>query len=360
MAHDWSDLFILAEADAGAQGEANAPGAGGGAASAESRRDSGGRREGGDGPRSERSGRGGLFRRLRDSMAKTRQALGSEIQATLFGVLDEQTWERLEEALIMADVGASTTASVVATLEAEAGEGKAAGGDALSERLIELLAETARVGDSRIDLRATPTVILAVGVNGTGKTTTIGKLAWHLHRELGRNVLLAGADTFRAAASEQLDGWARRAGCAIVVGPEGSDPGAVAFEAIAQARRDGADVVIVDTAGRLHTQDELMGELGKVRKVIARQLEGAPQETLLTLDATTGQNGLRQATLFAQAAQVTGVVLTKLDGTARGGIALAIASELGLPVKLIGVGESVEDLRPFDPEEFARALIAPA
>lgn len=357
MAHDWSDLFILAEADA--ERDRNAPGSGRGARSAESGRDPGAHPEDGDGPRSQRSGAGGLFRRLRESMAKTRQALGSEIQATLFGVLDEQTWERLEEALIMADVGASTTASVVATLEAEAGEGKLAGGEALSERLIDLLAETARVGDSRIDLRATPSVILAVGVNGTGKTTTIGKLAWHLQHELGRSVLLVGADTFRAAAGEQLDGWARRAGCAIVVGPEGSDPGAVAFEAIAQARRDRADVVIIDTAGRLHTQDELMGELGKVRKVIARQLEGAPQETLLTLDATTGQNGLRQATLFAQAAQVTGVVLTKLDGTARGGIALAIASELGLPVKLIGVGESVEDLRPFDPEEFARALIAP-
>jgi fused signal recognition particle receptor len=358
VARDWSDLFILAEADA--DREAHLGAAGGEARSALSRLDLGGREEGGDGPRSERSGRGGLFRRLRDSMAKTRQALGSEIQATLFGVLDEQTWERLEEALIMADVGASTTASVVATLEAEAGEGKLTGGDALSERLIELLAQTARVGDARIDLRSTPTVILAVGVNGTGKTTTIGKLAWHLHHELGRNVLLAGADTFRAAAGEQLDGWARRAGCEIVLGAEGSDPGAVAFEAIAQARRDGADVVIVDTAGRLHTQNELMGELGKVRKVIARQLEGAPQETLLTLDATTGQNGLRQAALFAQAAQVTGVVLTKLDGTARGGIALAIASELALPVKLIGVGESVEDLRPFDPEEFARAMIAPA
>ncbi len=357
MAHDWSDLFILAEADAERDGNASAPA--GGARSADSGRDSGAHPEDSDGPPSQRSGPGGLFRRLRDSMAKTRQALGSEIQATLFGVLDEQTWERLEEALIMADVGASTTACVVATLEAEAGEGKLAGGEALSERLIDLLAETARVGDSRIDLRATPSVILAVGVNGTGKTTTIGKLAWHLQHELGRSVLLVGADTFRAAAGEQLDGWARRAGCAIVVGPEGSDPGAVAFEAIAQARRDRADVVIIDTAGRLHTQDELMGELGKVRKVIARQLEGAPQETLLTLDATTGQNGLRQATLFAQAAQVTGVVLTKLDGTARGGIALAIASELGLPVKLIGIGESVEDLRPFDPQEFARALIAP-
>jgi fused signal recognition particle receptor len=291
-------------------------------------------------------------------MAKTRQALGSEIQATLFGVLDEQTWERLEEALIMADVGASTTASVVQTLEQETTSGELEGGQQLSERLIALLAETARVGDGRIDLRAKPTVIMAVGVNGTGKTTTIGKLAWHLHKELGYSVLLGAADTFRAAASEQLEGWAERAGAEFVTGPEGSDPGAVAFEAIAAAHSKGVDVVIIDTAGRLHTQDDLMGELGKVRRVIARQLEGAPHETLLTIDATTGQNGLRQAKLFAQTAEVSGVVLTKLDGTARGGIALAIARELSLPVKLIGVGESVEDLRPFDAEDFARALIA--
>jgi fused signal recognition particle receptor len=292
-------------------------------------------------------------------MAKTRQALGTEIQATLFGVLDEHTWERLEEALIMADVGASTTAAVVATLEVEAGDGSLEGGEALSERLIELLADTTRVGESRIDLRSRPTVIMAVGVNGTGKTTTIGKLAWHLRDELGASVLLGAADTFRAAATEQLAGWAERAGCAIVTGAPGADPGSVAFETIARARAENVDVVIIDTAGRLHTQDDLMGELAKVRRVIARQLEGAPHETLLTIDATTGQNGLRQAKLFAQAANVSGVVLTKLDGTARGGIALAIARELELPVKLIGVGESVEDLRPFDSEEFARALIAP-
>jgi fused signal recognition particle receptor len=291
-------------------------------------------------------------------MAKTREALGSEIHATLFGVLDEHTWERLEEALIMADVGASTTASVVEALEAEAGSGKLEGGEALSERLICLLAETARVGDARIDVRAQPTVIVAVGVNGTGKTTTIGKLAWHLQRELGVSVLLGAADTYRAAAGEQLAGWAERAGAEIVRGAEGSDPGAVAFDAVAQARSGGVDVVIIDTAGRLHTQDDLMAELGKVRRVIARQLEGAPHETLLTIDATTGQNGLRQAKLFADTAHVSGVVLTKLDGTARGGIALAIARELELPVKLIGVGESLEDLRPFDPEDFARALIA--
>jgi len=333
VARDWSDLFITGGPAGGANSDAGA----------------------------ERGGRGrrsGLFRRLRDSMARTRQALGSEIQATLFGELDEETWERLEEALIMADVGVSTTASVVGTLEAEVGEGKIEGGEALRERLIALLADTARVGEDRIDIRAEPTVIVAVGVNGTGKTTTIGKLAWHLHQEMGKSVLLAAADTFRAAASEQLEGWAQRAGVGIVTGPEGSDPGAVAFEAIARARSSGVDVVIVDTAGRLHTQGDLMEELGKVRRVIARQLPGAPQETLLTIDATTGQNGLRQAKLFAETAQVTGVVLTKLDGTARGGIALAIARELQLPVKLIGVGESLEDLRPFDPEDFSRALIA--
>jgi fused signal recognition particle receptor len=331
VARDWSDLFITEQGVGAEQSAADEPPA---------------------------RQRGGLFRRLRESMAKTRQALGSEIHATLFGVLDEHTWERLEEALIMADVGASTTASVVQTLETEASEGKLEGGQALSERLIELLAATARVGEGRIDLRPQPTVIMAVGVNGTGKTTTIGKLAWHLREQLGRSVLLGAADTFRAAASEQLEGWAQRAGCEIVTGPAGSDPGAVAFDAVAQARARGIDVVIIDTAGRLHTQDDLMGELAKVRRVIARQLDGAPHETLLTIDATTGQNGLRQAKLFAQTAEVSGVVLTKLDGTARGGIALAIASELELPVKLIGVGESVEDLRPFDPDDFARALIA--
>jgi fused signal recognition particle receptor len=197
-------------------------------------------------------------------------------------------------------------------------------------------------------------------VNGTGKTTTIGKLAWHLREQLGKSVMLAAADTFRAAAGEQLEGWAERAGAEFVSGAEGADPGAVAFDAIAQARARGVDVVIVDTAGRLHTQEDLMGELAKVRRVIARQLEGAPHETLLTLDATTGQNGLRQARLFAETAEVSGVVLTKLDGTARGGIALAIARELALPVKLIGVGETVEDLRPFDADDFARALIAQA
>jgi fused signal recognition particle receptor len=301
--------------------------------------------------------RQGFFRRLRENLSKTRQALAAEVQATLFDTLDEDSWERLEEALIMADVGARTTAEVVERLEREAQAGGLEGGEALQARLTELLANIARTGEDRIDVRHEPTVILAVGVNGTGKTTTIGKLAWHLQRELGKRVVLGAADTFRAAAVEQLAGWAERAGSELIRGPEGADPGSVAFEAVRRAREQGADVVIIDTAGRLHTQDELMAELAKIRRVIAKQLDGAPHETLLTVDATTGQNGLRQAKLFSETLPVDGIVLTKLDGTAKGGIALAIAGELGIPVKLIGIGEALEDLRPFDADDFARALL---
>ncbi|MDX6543345.1 MAG: fused signal recognition particle receptor, partial [Gaiellaceae bacterium] len=208
-----------------------------------------------------------------------------------------------------------------------------------------------------LDVRADPSVLLIVGVNGTGKTTTIGKLAERL-RQHGHSVVLAAADTFRAAAEEQLEIWAQRAGADFVGGERGSDPASVAYDAIAAAEREGADIVVVDTAGRLHTQLNLMEELAKVRRVIAGRLEGAPHETLLVVDATTGQNGLQQARLFGEAVGVTGVALTKLDGSAKGGIAVAIAYELGLPVKLIGVGETLDDLRPFDPQDFARALVA--
>jgi fused signal recognition particle receptor len=331
MARDWSDLFVLNGSVDDAAADAQA---------------------------ADEEPRAGRFRRLRESLRRTRQALRSEIQATLFEDLDEQTWERLEEALIYADVGARTTAQVVQELEREATEGSLSGGEELAARLTELLADIARTGDDRIDLRAHPAVILVAGVNGTGKTTTVGKLAWHLNRQLSRSVVLAAADTFRAAGVEQLEEWAQRAGARFVKGPANSDPGAVAYDAIATARRDGDDVVIVDTAGRLHTQDDLMAELAKVRRVISNQIADAPHETLLTVDATTGQNGLRQARLFSEAIGVNGLVLTKLDGTAKGGIALAIASELGIPVKLIGVGEQLEDLRPFEPLEYARALVS--
>jgi fused signal recognition particle receptor len=301
--------------------------------------------------------RGGFFRRLRDNMSKTRQALGAELQATVFQTLDDEMWERLEETLIYADVGASTTAKIVERLETETGTGALTTGEDLTRRLQELLAESARAGEDRIDLRHDPTVILMVGVNGTGKTTTIGKIAWHLSNELGKSVLLAAGDTFRAAAVEQLAAWGERAGADVIRAAPGSDPGAVAYDAIEAARARGRDVVIIDTAGRLHTQQHLMDELSKVRKVIAKQIPGAPHETLLSIDATTGQNGLRQALLFREAVEIDGIVLTKLDGTAKGGIALAIAQELGVPVKLIGIGEALEDLRPFDPDDFARALL---
>jgi fused signal recognition particle receptor len=301
--------------------------------------------------------RRGFFKRLRENLSKSREALGGELRATFSGPLDDETWERLEEVLIYADVGARTTAKVVERLEREAQEGAIGGGEELERRLRESLAEVARVGDDRIDVSHQPTVLLAVGVNGTGKTTTIGKMAWHLRQEAGLSVVMAAADTYRAAAQEQLGEWAQRAGSDIVGANPGSDPGAVVFDAIEAARARGHDVVIADTAGRLHTQVPLMEELAKVRRVIEKQLPGAPHETLLTVDATTGQNGLRQAQLFRETVDVTGIVLTKLDGTAKGGIALAIANELGIPVKLIGIGEQLEDLRPFDADDFARALL---
>jgi fused signal recognition particle receptor len=301
--------------------------------------------------------RPGILGRLRDSLSKSRRALQAEIGSSLFEQLDEAAWERLEEALILADVGARTTAEVVGKLEGEVEAGTVSGPQATRERLIDLLAEVSAGSDARIDLTSRPAVIMVVGVNGTGKTTTIGKLAWHLREELGLSVIVAAADTYRAAAIEQLEAWAERAGVEIVRGTPGGDPGAVVFDAIAAAESRGADVVVADTAGRLHTHANLMAELAKVRRVAAKRLDGAPHESLIVVDATTGQNGLRQAQVFAESVDLTGVVLTKLDGTAKGGIALAIASELGLPVKLIGVGEGLEDLRPFDPAEFATALL---
>ncbi len=304
--------------------------------------------------------RQGVMRRLRESLSRSRRALAEEISASLFDRIDDETWERLEELLILADVGAATTAEIVERLERDVDSGAVpADAAAVQERLIEIVAEVAAVGEHRIDLSAKPAVLMMVGVNGTGKTTTIGKVAWHLAKELQLDVIIAAADTYRAAAVEQLAEWAERAGAQIVRSAPGSDPGAVAFDAVEAAQARNADVVITDTAGRLHTQGNLMEELAKVRRVIDKRLPGAPHETLITIDATTGQNGLRQAQAFGAAVDVSGVVLTKLDGTAKGGITLAIASELEVPVKLIGFGESLEDLRPFDPTDFARALLAP-
>ena len=285
----------------------------------------------------------GFFGRLRESLSKSRRALTQQLSG--FDASSEDAWERLEEALITADVGVPATAEIVRRLEEEGGL------DGLEQVLASMLGEP-----GGLDVSARPSVVLVVGVNGTGKTTTIGKLAAALAGH-GRSVLLAAADTFRAAAEEQLEVWAQRAGADFVGAPRGGDPAAVAYDAIEAATSRGRDIVIVDTAGRLHTQTNLMAELAKVRRVIAGRLEGAPHETLLVVDATTGQNGLQQARLFGEAVGVTGVVLTKLDGSAKGGIAVAIAHELGLPVTLVGVGEGLDDLRPFDPEDFARALV---
>jgi fused signal recognition particle receptor len=300
-------------------------------------------------PAGEDEARAGLFSRLRDSLGKSRRALTEQLAVGAFDPADDASWERLEEALIAADVGVPATAELVQRLEASGDLGDL--GEALAREIAVLLGDP-----GRLELRGRPSIVLVVGVNGTGKTTTIGKLAAKLG-EHGRTVLVAAADTFRAAAEEQLEIWAKRAGADFVGSERGGDPAAVAYDAIAAAESRGRDVVVVDTAGRLHTQTNLMEELAKVRRVIAQRLDGAPHETLLVIDATTGQNGLQQARLFGQAVDVTGVALTKLDGSAKGGIAVAIAHELGLPVKLIGIGESLEDLRPFDPGDFARALV---
>jgi fused signal recognition particle receptor len=293
--------------------------------------------------------RTGLFARMRESLAKSRRALTEQLAEAAFDPSDSDAWERLEEALIRSDVGVPATAELVRRLELRG----TAGG--LEDGLVEEV-EALFGGPPSLDLSGSPAVVLVVGVNGTGKTTTIGKLAMKLS-EHGRSVLVGAADTFRAAAEEQLEIWAERAGADFVGAPRGGDPAAVAYDALEAARARGRDVVIVDTAGRLHTQSNLMAELEKVRRVISSRIEGAPHETLLVVDATTGQNGLQQARLFGDTVGVTGVALTKLDGSARGGVAIAIAVELGLPVKLVGVGEGIDDLRPFDAHDYARALL---
>jgi fused signal recognition particle receptor len=289
----------------------------------------------------------GFFGRLRGSLGRTRLGIRQRIGG--FDARDDESWEGLEEALIAADVGLAATDALVERLRDRRKLDDL--GEALVEEITELLGEPGTLA-----VNEHPSVVLVVGVNGTGKTTTIGKLA-HRLREHGHDVVVAAADTFRAAAGEQLEIWAGKAGVDYVGSARGGDPAAVAFDAIEAAEARGRDVVVVDTAGRLHTQKGLMEELRKVRRVIERRLEGAPHETLLVIDATTGQNGLQQARLFHEAVDVTGVCLTKLDGSAKGGIVLSVAVELGLPVKLIGVGEGLEDLRPFDTGDFARALV---
>ena len=304
--------------------------------------------------------RRGLFRRLRESIAASQ---AQPISPQLAGIyqsklVSDETWDDLEEALVLADCGMPATMDIVEALRAEAAAGTVTSGDSLARALADEITRRLAPEPARIPLGDDPTVILVVGVNGSGKTTTIGKLA-HRLTELGQKVVIGAGDTFRAAAVEQLAVWADRAGVDIVKQAPGADPGAVAFDAVAAGRARGADVVIIDTAGRLQTQHNLMEELRKVHGVTGKAMEGAPHHVLLVIDSTTGQNGLSQARLFSEAVPVSGLVLTKFDGVARGGIVLAIERDLGIPVAMIGVGESIDDLQPFDARAFAEAIFAP-
>ena len=272
-----------------------------------------------------------------------------------FDKLDDEFYEELEEALILADIGAATAADTVVQLRKRVSQKLLTRADEVKDALRDILAEKLDVGDTALCVDTQPSVVLIIGVNGVGKTTSIGKLAARLKSE-GKKVLLCAGDTFRAAAADQLEIWANRAGVDIVRQHEGADPGAVLFDALQAAKARHADVVLCDTAGRLHNKQNLMNELAKLRKIIDRETPDAAKETLLVLDATTGQNGLIQARQFKETAGLTGIILTKLDGTAKGGIVVAIAQELRVPVKFVGVGEGIDDLRPFDAGEFTKEL----
>ena len=270
--------------------------------------------------------------------------------------IDDEFYDELEDSLIMADLGATVAHDAVKKLRDVVYQKSIQRGDDVKQALREILIEKLNVGDTALDLSTKPSVVLVIGVNGVGKTTSIGKIAHRLKGE-GKRVLLCAADTFRAAAADQLEIWANRAECEIVRSVEGADPGAVLFDSLAAAKARGVDVVLCDTAGRLHNKVNLMNELRKLRKIIDRELPDAAKETLLVLDATTGQNGLQQAKVFRETAGLTGIILTKLDGTAKGGICVAIAQELGVPVKYVGLGEGIDDLQPFNAEEYVKALI---
>ena len=270
--------------------------------------------------------------------------------------IDDEFYDELEDSLILADLGAKVAHDAVMKLRDVVYQKSIQRGDDVKQALREILIEKLDVGNTALDLSTQPSVVLVIGVNGVGKTTSIGKMAHSLKGE-GKRVLLCAADTFRAAAADQLEIWADRAGCEIVRSVEGADPGAVLFDSLAAAKARNVDVVLCDTAGRLHNKVNLMNELSKLRKIIDREVPDAAKETLLVLDATTGQNGLQQAKVFRETAGLTGIILTKLDGTAKGGICVAIAQELGVPVKFVGLGEGIDDLQPFNAEEYVKALI---
>ena len=298
----------------------------------------------------------GLFSKIKEGLKKTRDSVSSSIEKMLhsFQKIDEDLFEELEEILVLGDVGVPTAERICEECRRQVKERHISDPNEIYGLIRDITAEMMRGGEE-LNLSTKPSVVLVIGVNGVGKTTTIGKLAYRLKQE-GKQVILAAADTFRAAAIEQLEIWADRSGCDLVKQAEGSDPASVVFDAIAAAKARGADVVICDTAGRLHNKKNLMAELAKINRIIDRELPGAAKEVLLVLDAATGQNAVNQAREFQHAANITGIVLTKLDGTPKGGVVIAIREELKIPVKFIGVGEQLDDLQPFDANEFAKAL----
>lgn len=299
----------------------------------------------------------GFFEKLKGGLSKTRQAISEQVNNVfkVFVRVDEEFFEELEDALILSDLGVETTEYIIEELRDRTKSKHLSDGNDVKEELKAIISEILTENDTSMHIESTPAVVLVIGVNGVGKTTSIGKLASY-YKSMGKNVLLAAADTFRAAAIDQLDVWAKRSGCEIIKHQENSDPAAVVFDACNAAKARNTDILICDTAGRLHNKKNLMAELNKIARVIEKELPGASKEVLLVLDATTGQNALSQAKLFSETADITGIILTKLDGTARGGVVVAISKEQQIPVKFIGVGEGVDDLQEFNPEDFARAL----
>ena len=300
-----------------------------------------------------------FFKKLASGLSKTRKSLSDGLNSVFngFSKIDDDFYEELEEILIMSDIGVSVTEEILDNLREQVKENGIREPEECRHLLIDNIKAQMNVPDDAYDFENAPSVVLIVGVNGVGKTTSIGKLA-HLYKSMGKKVVIAAADTFRAAAGEQLEKWAERSGVDMIGGQEGADPGSVVYDAVAASKSRGADILLCDTAGRLHNKKNLMEELKKLYRIIEREYPEAKTETLIVVDGTTGQNGLIQAREFSQAAPVTGVVLTKLDGTAKGGIAVAIQSELGIPVKFIGVGEGIDDLQKFDPDSFVEAMFA--
>jgi len=299
----------------------------------------------------------GFFEKLKRGLAKTSQNISSRIDSVLaaFGKIDEELFEELEEALIMADIGVDTTTEIIERLRTEVRRGRISKPEEIKEQLVEIIGGIMQEEVEPLRIESKPAVILLIGVNGVGKTTTAAKLA-KIYKDQGKKVIFGAADTFRAAAAEQLSEWAGRVGVDIIKSQQGADPAAVVFDTISAAKSRNCDLIICDTAGRLHNKANLMGELAKIQKVITAQLPDADTEVLLVLDATTGQNAMNQANEFKKVTALTGVILTKLDGTAKGGMAIPLKAEMGLPIRFVGVGEQMDDLQPFDGYDFAKAL----